>query len=54
MHHEQEPAFESFVDNIESSLQVVRETEALLQSMHERKVSALAGSPRAEHLNPSV
>ena len=46
--HEQEPAFDAFMDNIESSLQVVKETEELLESMRDTKVRASGGSSRGE------
>jgi hypothetical protein len=54
MHHEHEPAFETFMNNIESSLQVVRETEALLETMHERKTGGAGGSSRSESRNTSA
>lgn len=46
--HEQEPAFDTFMDNIESSLQVIKETEELLESMRDTKARAIGSSPRGE------
>ena len=48
MHRKQNPAFDTFMDNIESSLRVVKEIEELLQSMHENKTRVASGSPCAE------